>query len=312
MKGSRLVLLALSIVSIAHAAAEAPVSVARPKEARGRIAETALSYAGSPYVYGGKDPSGFDCSGLVYRVYREALGAVLPRTAREQYAYSEPIDASEIQIGDLVFFDTAGPISHVGIYEGEGRFVHAASEGPKKGVVESSLSEAYWAKAFSAAGRIIPPAEYLGLIFSASLGPSFGAEDFLRGIRGSFGVAYAILGVETGLELRPEYDASLGVFRLPAVLALGIDRKLKAFAGPALTLGSPNLGGSREYEARGGILATVGLEYTPFSFRVGTRKLGLGGELVYDHYVSEEKSDFAKDAAARIRVGLFLSTRWGI
>jgi hypothetical protein len=254
MKASRLVFITLSIIFAAHAAAGAPISAVLPEKARSRIVETALSYAGAPYAYGGIGASGFDCSGLVYRVFLQSLGAVLPRTAREQYAYSEPIDASKIQNGDLLFFSTAGPISHVGIYEGEGRFVHAASEGPKKGVVVSSLSEVYWVKAFAGAGRIVPPAEYMGFILSASLRPSFG-------------VACMILGVET--ELRPEYDA------------------------------------------RGGMLVIAGIEYAPFSFRAGTRKLGLASELFCNRYVSGGKAGLAKDTAAQIRAGLLLSTRWG-
>jgi probable lipoprotein NlpC len=312
MKRARAALSILCLAFAAKAFAEAPISTALPKQARGRIVDAAYGYAGAPYAYGGIDASGFDCSGLVYRVFLQTLGSALPRTAREQYDFREPIDAAKLQPGDLLFFNTTGPISHVGIYVGEGRFVHAASEGPKRGVIESSLSESYWAKAFAGAGRIIPPAEYLGLIFSASLGPSLGAEDLMRGARGSIGVAYNILGIEAGLELRPEYDAALGDLRLPAVLALGLDKRLKVFAGPALTIGSPSLGGSRAYEAQGGILATAGVEFTPFRFRVGGMNLGLTGELVYNRYVSADGPDFGKDSAARIRAGLALSARWGI
>jgi probable lipoprotein NlpC len=312
MKHTRAAFAVLCITFAMYAAAEAPVPVALPKKARGKIVDVALSFAGTPYAYGGADAAGFDCSGLVYRVFLQSVGAILPRTALEQYAFREPIDVSKLQPGDLLFFNTTGPISHVGIYEGDGRFIHAVSEGPKQGVIESSLSESYWSKAFAGAGRIIPPAEYLGLLFSASLGPSLGTEDFLRGLRGSFGVAYRLLGVEAGIELRPEYDATLGDFRFPVVLALGVDKRLKVFAGPALTLGSPDLGGTRSYEAQGGLLATAGIEYTPLRFRVGGMDLGLTGELVYNRYVSAATSDLAKDAAARIRAGIGLSMRWGI
>lgn len=304
---------ALLFLSIAaHALAEAPISIPLPKKARARIVDTVLFYSGAPYAYGGIDANGFDCSGLVYRVFLQSVGAALPRTARAQYDFREPIDPSELQPGDLLFFNTTGPISHVGIYVGEGRFVHAASEGPRQGVIESSLSESYWAKSLAGEGRIVPPAEYLGLIFSASLGPSLGTEDFLRGARTSFGVAYTVLGIEAGIELRPEYDATLGDLRIPAVLALGFDKRLKVFAGPALTIGSPNLGGSRGYNAQGGILATAGVEFTPVRFRVGGKNLGLTGELVYNCYVPEAGSDFAKDSAAQISAGLALSMRWGI
>ena len=312
MKGPRVAFTALCLALAAYALAEAPVSVAAPKKARGKIVDTALSYSGAPYVFGGISASGFDCSGFVYRVYLQSVGAALPRTAQAQYSFREPIEAAKLQPGDLLFFNTTGPITHVGIYEGEGWFIHAASDGPKRGVIESSLLESYWSKTFAGAGRIIPPAEYLGLIFTASLGPSFGAEDFLRGAQGSFGVAYRILGLEAGLEIRPEYDASLGDFRLPLVLAVGIDRKLKVFAGPALTLGSPSLDGSRDYDAQGGLLATLGVEYTPVRFRIGAMNFGLTGELVYNRYVSVASADLAKDSAAQIRAGVGLSVRWGI
>lgn len=294
--------------------AEAPIHVSAPKKARSGIVDAAISFEGDPYLFGGTDAAGFDCSGLVYRVYRQTIGVSLPRTAREQFDFREPIDKSKLQPGDLLFFNTTGPIAHVGIYEGEGRFIHAASDGPKRGVIESSLSESYWSKAFAGAGRIIPPAEYLGLIFSGSLGPSFGVQDTLRGVRGSFGAAYNLLGIEAGLEIRPEYDKSLGDFRLPLVLTIGIDQHLKLFAGPAVTLGSPNLGGARQYEASGGLLATAGIEYTPFRFHVSGLDLGLTGELVYNRYVAAAgvAADSGKDVAAGISAGLGISLRWGI
>lgn len=312
MNAKRLVIAALCIFVAAGLSAEAPVLTALPKEVRGKIVERALSYKGVPYVVGGIDARGFDCSGLVYRVYYQVTGALLPRTAVAQYLFREPIDVANLQPGDLLFFNTTGSISHVGIYEGDGRFVHAASDGPRRGVIESSLEESYWAKTFVAAGRIVPPAEYLGLIVTASLGPSFGTEDFVRGGRGSFGVAYRVLGIETGLELRPEYDATLEDFRVPAVLSLGFDKKLKIFAGPALTLGSPNLGGGRAYEAQGGLLATAGIEFTPLRFRAAGLDLGLSGELVYNRYVAKDGPDLVKDGAACLRIGMGLSVRWGI
>lgn len=311
MKAKAYFIACLGLAFAMAASAEAPVAAAAPKKARGKIVDTALAYEGTPYLFGGTDEKGLDCSGLVYRVYLQSLSVSLPRTAREQYAFREPIDISKLQPGDLLFFDTAGPISHVGIYEGEGRFIHAASEGPRRGVIESSLSEPYWSKALAGAGRIVPPAEYLGLIFSASLGPSLGTEDALRGLRASFGVAYRVLGLEAGVELRPEYDATLGDFRLPAVLAIGFDKRLKAFAGPALTLGSPSLG-DRGYEAAGGLLATAGLEFTPFRFHAAGLDFGLTGELVYNRYVSDEGDAPGKDATAGIRAGIGVSIRWGM
>jgi probable lipoprotein NlpC len=313
MRPQRAVLAILALILfLAPSLAEAPVPAASPEKARGRIVDIALSYKGSPYLFGGTDEDGFDCSGLVYRVFLQCTGVSLPRTAKEQFDFREPIDKAELQPGDLIFFNTAGPITHVGIYEGDGRFIHAASEGPKLGVIESSLSDGYWDRAFAGAGRIVPPAGYLGLIFSASLGPSFGAEESLRGAQGSIGIAYRIFDIEAGIEIRPEYDATLGDLRVPAVLSLDLERRLKIFAGPALTFGAPNLGGARGYEASGGLLATAGVEYTFSRFRVAGMDAGIAGNLEYNRYVSDAPADLWKDAAAQITAGIGFSLRWGL
>jgi cell wall-associated NlpC family hydrolase len=115
-------------------------------------AAIAQSMAGSPYRYGGATPSGFDCSGLVYYSYRKA-GIPVPRTTREQYGYSERIALSDIHRGDLLFFRLSSRgISHVGIYTGNGKFIHAPSSG--KRVSYARLDNAYWKKRLLAAGRI--------------------------------------------------------------------------------------------------------------------------------------------------------------
>ncbi len=299
--------------SVGGAAAEAPHIVAAPAKARSEILAAAYRYRGAPYVHGGTDSSGFDCSGFVYRVFRDAVDVTLPRTARDQYAYCEPIGRAALQPGDLVFFDTTGGISHVGIYTGEDKFIHSPSEGSKTGVTENDLSENYWARTFVKAGRVLSPTDSLGIVMTASLGPSFGAYELMRGLRGTVGAAYPILGLELGLELRPSWDSSLGVLRLPAVLAIDIDRKLKAYAGPALTIGRPSLDG-REYLPSGGFLATAGLEYTFHRFRLAGLSFGLAAELEYDRYLAGpgEPNSVGLDAEMRLRAGLGLSVRWGI
>jgi len=112
----------------------------------------AQSLAGSPYRYGGATPRGFDCSGLVYYAYRKA-GLSVPRTTREQYQRSERISLSAIHRGDLLFFKLSSRgVSHVGIYTGNGRFIHAPSSG--KRVSYARLDNPYWKKRLLAAGRI--------------------------------------------------------------------------------------------------------------------------------------------------------------
>ena len=116
----------------------------------------AMSLLGTPYRWGGSNPdSGFDCSGLVSYVFRTALGIELPRVSREmaQIANGKTIDRSSLTAGDLVFFGRSGKrIDHVGIYVGEGRFLHAPSTG--KDVRVDSLTSGYWSTRYLQARRV--------------------------------------------------------------------------------------------------------------------------------------------------------------
>jgi len=110
----------------------------------------ALGLVGTPYRYGGNTPDGgFDCSGLIGYVYRDAAGISLPRSTRELISMSKPtVGRDALKSGDLVFFATNGgrQVSHAGIYVGEGRFVHAPSSG---GTVRlDSLSNSYWQRTY--------------------------------------------------------------------------------------------------------------------------------------------------------------------
>ena len=308
-RGRGILLLVLMTAGFsARLAAEAPFSVARARAARERLVEAARSYEGSPYLFGGTDRAGFDCSGLVYRISLQVLGLAPPRTARELAGFCEPLRREDIEPGDLLFFDTSGRLSHVGVYAGEGVFIHSASEGPRTGVIESSITEKYWGSAYAGAGRLLPRAGYLGITVAASAGPGFGTGIELRSAWTSICASYRLAGLEPGLDLRPEYDAGLGVLRLPVALSLGLDRRLRFFAGPALTIGTPMAEGGR-LEASGGMLATAGLSWTPLAFRVRGGSLGLCGELEYNRYV-----DAAGEGAglgSSLRIGLGLSLRKG-
>lgn len=116
----------------------------------------ALMASGVDYRRGGKSyQSGFDCSGLVAHVYREAYGLALPHNTQAQSQMGDAINTSDLQPGDLVFFNTQHkPFSHVGIYIGEGRFIHA----PKEGAVvrTENLRARYWMTRFDGARRIVP------------------------------------------------------------------------------------------------------------------------------------------------------------
>jgi cell wall-associated NlpC family hydrolase len=121
---------------------------------RGPIAELALSMVGVPYRYGGADPSeGFDCSGLVYYTYA-SNGHVVPRTSQGQLSASRQIPLTLAIEGDLVFFQDQEKLSHVGIYLGAGRFVHAPSSGGTVSV--ASLDAPYYQRHLIAVGRLLP------------------------------------------------------------------------------------------------------------------------------------------------------------
>lgn len=114
----------------------------------------ALSLVGVNYKYGGKTPeTGLDCSGFVSYVYKQAAGLVLPHNARAISMFGQKITISELQPGDLVFYNTMRhTFSHVGIYLGENKFVHASVTG--RGVEVVNMNENYWVKRFNGARRI--------------------------------------------------------------------------------------------------------------------------------------------------------------
>jgi cell wall-associated NlpC family hydrolase len=129
-----------------------PPGATRPQAdpLRNQIVFTALQMVGVPYRYGGTTPQGFDCSGLVQYAYRNA-GLSVPRTSREQLAATSPVPLAEAEPGDLLFF-RSDDWSHVGIYVGEGRFVHAPSTG--RDVTVGNFADAWYRRNFVRAGRM--------------------------------------------------------------------------------------------------------------------------------------------------------------
>lgn len=118
----------------------------------------ALSLLGTPYKFGGTNPEkGLDCSGFVRQVYKHTEDVNLPHSAKAISQAGETVKKDELQPGDLVFFNTLKkPFSHVGIYAGDGKFVHASSRREKE-VTVSNMSDSYWAKRFSGARRLVLP-----------------------------------------------------------------------------------------------------------------------------------------------------------
>ena len=117
----------------------------------------AKSLLGKPYVWGAEGPNSFDCSGFTYYVFKNSAGITLPRTSSAQSKYGKSVSKSNLKAGDLIFFDTVGPnngaVTHVGLYIGNGQFIHAASGQGK--VVINNLNSSYYVKAYVNARRVL-------------------------------------------------------------------------------------------------------------------------------------------------------------
>ena len=119
------------------------------------VIDLAHKQLGKPYVWGAEGPNSFDCSGLIYYVYKNAAGITLPRTSSAQYSAGVAVSRSNLKEGDLIFSSTdgTGNITHVAIYVGDGQMIHAPRNG--KNVEKVSISNSYWNKAYVGARRVL-------------------------------------------------------------------------------------------------------------------------------------------------------------
>lgn len=155
----RIFALAITVLAFAAGCASSPpASVERTASQGGaaaapgaRAARVALEQVGVPYRYGGNTPGGFDCSGLVQYSY-SAAGINVPRTTGQLWSTARTVELDRLRAGDILFFDIEGKMSHVGLYLGERRFVHAPSTGRRVSV--ASLDSGYYREALIRAGRI--------------------------------------------------------------------------------------------------------------------------------------------------------------
>ena len=142
--------------SLAEAARDtAERAVARAWSGAQDLAQFALGLIGVEYSYGGESPDrGLDCSGLVRYVFQEVTGVTLPRTAKELSRVGARVGLADLRVGDLVFFNTRRfAFSHVGIYLGDDRFIHAPRRGRE--VEITTISSTYWQKHFDGARRLV-------------------------------------------------------------------------------------------------------------------------------------------------------------
>lgn len=119
-----------------------------------RLVTRAMKYLGTPYRYGGTTPAGFDCSGFVYYLYGAVFGQTIPRMPHDMASEGKPVAQSDLKRGDLVFFGYRGTFTHVGIYAGNGQFVHATHRGSP--VMVTALDADYYRQHYMTAVRLSP------------------------------------------------------------------------------------------------------------------------------------------------------------
>jgi probable lipoprotein NlpC len=315
-------------------------------EIRNRVINAAAKYEKTPYRYGGITPKGLDCSGLIYLSFKDALGVSLPRSASALYSWVEKIPFDKAQPGDLLFFRTANNnnITHVALYLGNRRFIHSASTGSRTGVIYTTLDEGSWSRTFAGAGRAFPEAgnkqanSQTGrnnagnnlspekkvssnngnrFLFGAAFAPTWNGflkeANLLRGFTSQFRFASDFVPrMIFGLELRPEYDIALGVFRLPLTLSMGFNDKLRLFAGPVLSIGDAVLStkeGERYYSGGTSWFGTIGLTAAPLILKTSKGEFAPYIETAWQSYFSENANS---NLSADLLAGLRLSTgiRW--
>jgi probable lipoprotein NlpC len=329
----------------------APPASLSAGEARSLVLAAAAQYEHTPYRYGGLDKRGLDCSGLVYVSFQDALGAAVPRNAWGLYSWAEKITIEDASPGDLVFFKTTGngTVSHVGIFVEGRRFIHSASEGPVTGVMYSSLDERYWSRTYAGAGRVLPKADINSgtgrqkvakdkpstkektskekaeakdgegnILIGFAAAPTWnftGDGNAIRGVAGQLclGVSLEPFGL-LGVELRPEWDRVLGVFRIPLTLSWGLNDKLRFFAGPVLSFGSASLnlsGAQRRYTGGSSWLGAAGVTIAPFSLKIRGSSFAPYGELAWQSYFSDNaEKNIGADFAAGFRFSTGLRCTW--
>ena len=155
MKRITFILICLFLVVFCFSIATA-LAIPSPEEQRQSFIECAQSFLGVPYKYGGLTEEGFDCSGFIYTVAKNSLHISLPRRSEDLYLKTEPVSDEERQPGDILFFKADTRINHAAIFLGDDQIIHAVSDGPKTGVIISSLHEDYWERTYVSTRRFLP------------------------------------------------------------------------------------------------------------------------------------------------------------
>ncbi len=304
--------------------AQTKMSTAQAKEARQKMIAQARTYIGTPYVSGGTNENGMDCSGLIYTVTREAIGLQFSRTVAQQYAECSIIKDDEKEAGDLVFFKTVGDrISHVGLYVGNSQFIHSASDGPNTGVIMSSLNESYWKQHYYCVGRFLPSgktqtvatepkqeSQKVAETTGSSSSAPFNIRNLLadtsidmtaalmttmitrqnimltvRGFDASATVLYTKGSIQPGLGLGLRYDTQTHLFQIPVTATIATSQYLRFYIGPVFSMGTAVMPGDMSQNIASSFFpGIIGLSWQTPSFTSGSVGLRLTGDTSYVVY----------------------------
>lgn len=274
----RIFIAVLFIAARVAAFASDNVTIAQSKQKRQTLIADAQKYLGAPYVSGAVGPDTFDCSGFVCFIVRKSIQIQLPRMAHNMYKLLTKIDDSEIEIGDLLFFAPASDarINHVAIYIGNNQIIHAASDGPKTGVIISSLDENYWNKHYAGACRFLPavrgdagietavsdkkkitkdsgdfvnagaPILETNVSFTAdwSLAAANGLHANFRGISAIADVMLSKWKIKPGIGAGYRWNYGIGAHQIPLYAILSMTQYARLYGGVIFTFGKPYFPGS--------------------------------------------------------------------
>lgn len=144
--------LLLSLIILALTSCGASKKASSVNKVESELEKQYQLYKGVPYKYGGTDKRGFDCSGFVGKVYKDALKTQIPRTVKEIATMGKKVSKQRLKPGDLVFFRPSRKYRHIGIYIGNNLFMHSSTS---KGIMKSNMNNVYWKKKFRYAKRIL-------------------------------------------------------------------------------------------------------------------------------------------------------------
>lgn len=282
-------------------------SVDSPDVLRSKLVLEAKKYVGVPYLYGGMTSNGMDCSGFIYTVARQSIQFQLPRTVAAMWNFCTIISDSDKEPGDILFFKTVGnKVSHAGIYIGNNKFIHSASDGPNTGVIVSSLNQTTWKKTYAGCGRFLPSSRnigqddskkaknialqknehnstttlkktsffsYLNLDISAHMVWNFFSERGLlfnvRGASISAHTKYTKYKIQPGFGIEVRIEPVLETIQFPLFFSLSVPHGFRVYAGPVFTIGRPRLKASREFVAPSIFPGIIGVSWESPALQLG-------------------------------------------